>query len=111
MKTPVFRFREERLTDAPVAVFRTRLTEPGALASLKGCPGLRPMEVEGEELVLRWHHARMGAIEDGTLRVMPHETGAHLRLDGRLRGWGSFLILGWIRWRTERLLSRLVREL
>jgi hypothetical protein len=69
------------------------------------------VEAEGEELVLRWHHVRMGAVEDGTLRVRPAETGAHLLLDGRLRGWGAFLLLGWVRWRTERLLTRLVRDL
>ena len=111
MKTPVFRFREERLTDAPVAVFRSRLADPGGLPSLRACPGLRPMEAEGEELVLRWHRARLGAVEEGTLRVRPIEIGAHLQLDGRLRGWGAFLLLGWMRWRTERLLIRLVREL
>ena len=111
MKKPVFRFQEERLTDAPVALFRARLAEPGRLPCLKSCPGLRPVEVEGEELVLRWHHCRMGAVEDGTLRVRPHEQGAHLLLNGRLRGWSAFLLLGAVRWRTETLLARLVREL
>lgn len=111
MKNPVFQFQEERLTDAPVALFRSRLSEPGTLACLKACRGLRPLEAEGEELVLRWHHARMGAVEEGTLRVRPHEQGAHLVLTGRLRGWGAFLVLGWVRWRTDTLLARLVREL
>jgi hypothetical protein len=111
MRTPVFRFQEERLTDAPVELLRNRLAAPGTLASLRACPGLRPVEREGEELVLRWHHACLGAVEDGSLRVMPHERGAHFRLDGRLRGWGAFLLLGWVRWRTERLMARLVREL
>jgi hypothetical protein len=94
-----------------VALFRDQLAEPDRLASLKGCPGLRPMEVEGEELVLRWHHRCLGTVEDGTLRVRPHERGACLALDGRLRGWGAFLLLGWVRWRTDSLLARLVREL
>jgi hypothetical protein len=111
MKKPVFRFQEERLTDAPVALFRDRLSDPAGLACLKSCPGLRPMEVEGEDLVLRWHHCRMGSVEDGTLRVMPHEQGAYLLLNGRLRGWSAFLLLGVVRWRTETLLARLVREL
>jgi len=111
MKKPVFRFLEERLTDAPVAAFRDRLRTPGALASLRACPGLQPLEEEGEELVLRWHHPFPGAVEDGTLRVLPHERGARLCLNGRLRGWGAFLLLGWMRWRTDRLLDRLVREL
>jgi len=111
LKTPVFRFEEERLTDAPVAAFRVRLAEPGRLACLRGWPGLHPLEDEGETLALRWHHTRMGAVEEGTLRVQVHEQGAHIRLDGRLRGWGAFLLLGWMRWRTDRLLDRLVREL
>ena len=111
MRTPVFRYLEERLTDAPVDAFRARLAAPGALACLKNWPGLHPMEDEGAELALRWHRTWLGAVEDGTLRVLPHERGAHLRLSGRLRGWSAFLLLGWMRWRTDRLLDRLVREL
>jgi hypothetical protein len=111
MRRPIFRFQEERLTDAPVEAFRVRLTGPGTQASLKACPGLRPVEQEGEGLVLRWHHTGLGAVEDGTLRVTPHEQGAHLLLNGRLRGWSAFLLLGWMRWRADRLLDRLVREL
>ena len=111
MRKPVFRFQEERLTDAPLALFRARLADPASLACLKACPGLRPVEAEGEELVLRWHHRGLGAVEDGTLRVTPHERGAHLRLNGRLRGWGAFLLLARVRWRSERLLARLVGEL
>jgi hypothetical protein len=111
MKTPVFKFQEEVLTDAPLEAIRTRLTAPDILPSLKACRGLRPLEEEGDELTLRWHHACLGSVEEGTLRVSPHDQGAHLRLDGRLRGWGAFLLLGWMRWRTDRLLDRLVREL
>lgn len=112
MRTPVFRFLEERLTDAPMDGFRTRLAAPDGLASLRTCRGLRPLEVEGEELVLRWHYRPWpGAVMDGTLRVRPQAPGAHLRLDGRLRGWSGFLVLGWMRWRTEHVLDRLVGEL
>lgn len=111
MPTPVFRFQEERLTDAPVTLFRARLASPGNLASLKGCLGLHPLEEEGEELAIRWHFPWLGAVMDGTLRVMPHERGAHVRVNGRLRGWSAFLLLGWMRWRMERLLDQLVREL
>jgi hypothetical protein len=111
MRKPVFRYQEERDTDAPLSVFRARLGDPAALASLKACPGLHPLESDGEDLVLRWHHARLGAVEDGTLRVSPREGGAHLQLNGRLRGWGGFLLLGMVRWRTDRLLDQLVREL
>ena len=107
----MFRFQEERLTDAPMAVFRARLTAPAGLSCLKLFPGMHPVEDDGTELALRWHHTRLGAVEDGTLRVSPHERGAHLRLDGRLRGWSAFLLLGWMRFRADRLLDRLVREL
>lgn len=111
MPTPVFRFQEERLTDAPVALFRSRLAAPGDLPCLKGCRGLSPLDVEGEELVLRWHDRRLGAVLDGTLRVEPRDRGSHVLLTGRLRGWSGFLLLGLVRWRTERLLDRLVGEL
>jgi hypothetical protein len=113
MKTPVFRFQEEVLTDAPLTMVRERLQ--AGLPCLKACPGLHPLERFGEGaqegFVLRWQHHALGAVEEGTLRGDVHEQGAHLRLDGRLRGWGAFLLLGWMRWRTDRLLDRIVKEL
>ena len=109
MKTPVFRFQEEVLTDAPLALVRERLQ--AGLPCLKGCPGLRPAEAHGEGLTLRWQHHALGAVEEGTLRALPHEQGAHLRLEGRLRGWSAFLLVGWMRWRTDRLLDKIIREL
>jgi hypothetical protein len=109
MKTPVFRFQEEVLTDAPLALVKERLQ--AGLPSLKACPGLRSPEFSGDGLILRWQHHALGAVEEGTLRVEPHEKGAHLRLDGRLRGWSAFLLLGWMRFRTDRLLDRIVRDL
>jgi len=111
VKRPVFRFEEARLTDAPLPVLHTRLNAPESLACLKACRGLRPLEVEGEELTLRWQHARLGSVEEGTLRVRPHARGAELQLQGRLKGWGAFLVVGWVRWRTDRMLDRLVQEL
>ncbi len=109
MKTPVFRFQEEVLTDAPLELVRERLQ--AGLPCLRACPGLHPAERAGEALILRWQHHALGAVEEGTLRAEPHERGAHLSLDGRLRGWGAFLLLGWMRWRTDRLLDRIVKEL
>ena len=111
MKVPVFRFQDERLTDAPMALIRERLAGPNPPLCLKACPGLRPMEVFGEELVLRWHRTYPGAREEGTLRVRAHERGAYLSLQGRLGGWSAFWLAGWMRWRTDRLLERIVEEL
>ena len=109
MKTPLFRFQEEVLTDAPLALVKERLQ--AGLPCLKACPGLCPPEASGEGLALRWQHHALGAVEEGTLRVEPHERGAHLRLDGRLRGWSAFLLVAWMRWRTDRLLDQIVKEL
>jgi hypothetical protein len=52
-----------------------------------------------------------GAEESGTLVLAPDPKGAHLRLEGRLSGWAGFLLLGLLRWRTDRLLDRFVEEL
>jgi len=109
MKTPVFRFQEEVLTDAPLVLVRERLQ--AGLPCLRACPGLHAPELAGEAIILRWQHHALGTVEEGTLRAEPHEQGAHLRLDGRLHGWGAFLLLGWMRWRTDRLLDRIVKEL
>ena len=109
MKTPVFHFQEEVLTDAPLALVQSRL-EAG-LPCLRTWPGLRPPEPSGAGLTLRWQRARLGAVEEGTLRVRPHERGAHLQIEGRLRGWGAFLVVGWVRFSHDRCLERLIKEL
>jgi hypothetical protein len=109
MEIPVFRFQEEVLTDAPLGLVKERLLS--GLPCLKACPGLHAPECSGEGLALRWQHHALGAVEEGTLRVEPHERGAHLRLDGRLRGWSAFLLVAWMRWRTDRLLDQIVKEL
>ena len=114
MKTPVFRFEAEVLTDAPFAAISARL---GRLASPSDLPCLRPLqgwlppELGEERLVLRWRRARGGSEESGELRITPDPKGAHLRLEGRLRGWTGFVLLGLLRWRTDRLLDRFVEEL
>lgn len=109
MKTPVFHVQEEVLTDAPLALVRERLQ--AGLPCLKACRGLQPAEAAGEVLILRWRHHQLGAVETGRLQVGPHELGAHLRLEGSLRGWGAFLLVAWMRWRTDRLLDQIVKEL
>ena len=109
MRKPVFSFQEELLTDAPLERVREALL--AGLPCLRACPGLQPGERVGEGVTRRWHHHCLGAVEEGTLRAEPHPTGAHLRLDGRLKGWTALLLLGWMRWRTDRLLDRIVREL
>lgn len=109
MKTPVFHFQEEVLTDAPLELIKEKLA--AGLPCLKACPGLQAPHACGEGIVLRWQNHLLGAVEEGTLRAEPHPTGAHLKLDGRIRGWSAFLVLGWIRFRTDRLLENLVKEL
>lgn len=109
MRQPVFHFQEELLTDAPLEVLHTRLTE--GLPCLKACPGLHPPEASGEALAFRWHHHVLGAVEEGTVRLEPHERGTHLRMDLRLRGWSAFLMVGLVRFRTDGLLERIVRSL
>ena len=109
MKTPVFHFQEEVLTDAPLALVKDHLL--AGPPCLKACPGLHPPEPAGDGLTLRWQHHALGAVEEGTLRVEPHERGAHLRLDGRLRGWTALFLVAWMRWRTDRLLDQIVKEL
>jgi hypothetical protein len=62
-------------------------------------------------LVLRWSRTTAGAEATGALIFAPDPKGAHLRLEGRLKGWMGFLLLGMLRWRTDRLLDRFVEEL
>ena len=114
MKTPVFRFEAEILTDAPFGAIAARLAalgSPTGLSCLRPFHGWLPLEQGEDRLVLRWRHAWGGSEESGELRIVPDPKGAHLRLEGRLKGWTGFLLLGLLRWKTDRLLDRFVEEL
>jgi hypothetical protein len=50
-------------------------------------------------------------LEQGILCIRQDEKGAHLHLEGRMKGWSGFLFFGVMRWRTDRLLDRFVEEL
>jgi hypothetical protein len=113
MKRPVFRFEAELLTDAPYdhVVGRVREAGPQAFKCLRPLGAwAEPAEASGR-LVLRWSRARAGVEESGELVLAPDPRGARLRLEGCLKGWMGFLLLGMLRWRTDRLLDRFVEEL
>ena len=113
MKRPVFSFEAELLTDAPVELVAGRLRGEGPQAFK--C--LRPLgiwtapEEASGRLVLRWARVVAGAEESGELVLSADAKGTHLRLEGRMKGWSGFLCFGLLRWRTDRLLDRLVEEL
>ena len=114
MKTPVFHFEAEVLTDAPFTAIAARLGGLASPAELHCLGPLRdwlPLERTDDGLVLRWRRAWGGSEESGELRILPDPKGAHLRLEGRLKGWTGFLLLGLLRWKTDRLLDRFVEEL
>ncbi len=114
MKTPVFRFEAEILTNAPfehIAGQLRSLASPADLRCLKSLRQWLPLEASPDELCLRWERMIAGVLEQGCLTIRPDAKGAHLRLEGRMKGWMGFLLLGWLRWRTDRLLDRFVEEL
>jgi hypothetical protein len=113
VKRPVFTFEAELLTDAPYDHVVRRLCEAGprAFKCLRPLGAWAdPVQTPGR-LVLRWSHTSAGAEASGALVLAPDLKGAHLRLEGSLKGWMGFLLLGRLRWRTDRLLDRLVEEL
>jgi len=114
VRQPVFTFEAEILTDAPFEQIATRLqglASPAELRSLRAFRGWLPVTVAAETLSLRWERSRAGALEQGAILIRPDDRGAHLRLEGRLKGWSGFLLLGLLRWRTDRLLDRFVEDL
>ena len=113
MRTPVFRFEAEVLTDAPLEVIeaRLRVAGPAGFRSLRPFREWQPLETSPAGLQLTWLRQRAGVEESGSLSLEPDPKGTHLRLEGRLKGWMGFLLLGWLRWRTDRLLDRFVEEL
>ena len=113
MKRPVFSFEAELLTDAPFdhLVGRLRQEPPQTFKSLRALGVWGAPELVGDRLRLHWSRRVLGAEESGELTLSPDPKGAHLRLDGRMKGWTGFLCFGLLRWRTDRLLDRFVEEL
>ena len=113
MKRPVFSFEAELLTDAPYdhIVGRLRSDGPSAFKSLRSLSSWTAPEAISDRLVLRWARTVTGAEESGELILSQDAKGAHLRLEGRMKGWSAFLLFGVLRWRTDRLLDRFVEEL
>jgi hypothetical protein len=114
VKIPVFHFEAEILTDAPFAAIAARLgalDSPADLLSLRSLRDWLPVEQTGDRLVLRWRRTWRGSEESGAVTIIPDPKGAHLHLEGRLKGWMGFVVLGMLRWRTDRLLDRFVEEL
>jgi hypothetical protein len=112
--TPVFSFDAELLTDAPFEHIRQRLQATKAQAEFRCLRSLgpwSPLEAEDHELCLRWARYRLGTEESGALIIRPDAKGAHLHLEGRMKGWAGILFFGLLRWRTDRLLDRFVEEL
>jgi len=113
VKRPAFSFEAEVLTDAPFdhIVDRLRDVGPQGFKSLRPLSRWRDLDVGEGRAILAWTRQAAGAEESGELTVTPHPKGAHLRLEGRMKGWSGFLIFGVLRWRTDRLLDRFVEEL
>ncbi len=113
MKRPVFNFEAELLTDAPYEHIagRLRSESPKAFKSLQPLSVWATPEEASGRLILRWGRTVAWAEESGELTLAPDPKGAHLRLEGRMKGWGAFLLFGLLRWRTDRLLDRFVGEL
>jgi len=113
VKRPVFSFEAELLTDAPFdhIVGRIRSEPPSSFRSLRSLGAWATPEEMADQVVLRWCRTVAGAEESGALILASHEKGAHLRLEGRMKGWAGILFFGLLRWRTDRLLDRFVEEL
>lgn len=114
MRQPIFSFEAEILTDAPYAHILGRLealASPAELRCLAPLGPWMPLARGPEGLTLAWERRVAGAAEQGRLVIRPDAKGAHLRLEGRMKGWAAFLLFGLLRWRTDRLLDRFVEEL
>lgn len=112
MRRPVFTFEAEILTDAPFEHVAGCLRKgPNAFKSLRPLRTWAAAEEAEDCVILRWGRTLAGAEESGQLTLRPDPKGAHLRLEGRMKGWMGFLWFGWLRWQTDRLLDRFVEEL
>lgn len=111
MKVPVASFSEERLTDAPFEVVAAHLRAPMNSKALVFIAAQASVSGSAEEVRLAWARRRFLAEEQGLLVARPDAKGTHLLLEGRMKGWGSLVVFGSLRWHTDDLLDRLVHEL
>lgn len=114
MRAPVFSFGAEVLTDAPFGHIREKVSGAGSPAGFRCLKPLQvwgPVEAGPDEIRLRWERRRTGSEESGCLVIRPDPKGAHLRLEGRMKGWTGLVFFGLLRWKTDRLLDRFVEEL
>lgn len=110
MRTPVFSFATEILTDAPFDVVVLRVRDHHSLRCLQPF-GPWSLEEDGGVARLSWSRSRLGSAESGVIRILPHERGAHLQLEARHKGWTAFGSFGILRWHGDQLLERLIEEL
>ena len=114
MRTPVFTFQDEVRSDAPFAHIQARMAEGGCPWGFRALVPLGPWEcgpAEGGALRLCLERRWAGAEERLLVTIQPDGSGAHLRLEGRIRGWAGFLGLGRLRWKADGLLVRFVEDL
>jgi hypothetical protein len=111
MKRPVWTFKDEVLTDAPLERIISALGSAATNPALQGL-GTRSDALEKNVSVTRWFRPRLIRGEEWIfIRVAPDEKGARLSLEALSRGWGAFPFLGLLWWRTDGLLDRFVKGL
>lgn len=114
MRVPVFTFQDEVRTDAPFAHIQARLQAGASPWGFRALGRLGAWECQaGEGGALRLQQDRRWAGAEARLRLTIREdgAGAHLHLEGRIRGWAGFLGLGRLRWQADGLLVRFVEDL
>ena len=114
MRTPVFTFQDEVRTDAPFGHIQGRTAQGGPPWGFRALGSLGAWErLEAGEGTLHLRHTRIraGAQETCDLIIRGDGAGSHLQLQGRIRGWAGFLLLGRLRWKADGLLTRFVEDL
>ncbi len=120
MKRPVWNYRVEATTNAPIDVVAARLGSlPSAFVLSVCCPRrgqgggwVQESASPTAELPgLQWTARCGGLTETARFSAEPEGAGCRLRAEGRLKGWPLLWRLPLLEWRSEGLLRRFVASL
>lgn len=125
MKRPVWRYRLEATTNAPVEVVKARLAGLDSALQLSACcPRLGRGEARGwhqtawarsdqppDGFRLDWSAQAGGLLEEAWFSVQATPAGCLLRAEGRLKGWPLLWKLPLLEWRSDGLIQRFVASL
>lgn len=125
MKRPVWNYRLEATTNAPIEVVQAKLRSLASARPLsvcgprwadgaaKGWTQTASSEPEASSAAIRlgWSARSAGLVEEAWFSAQATEAGCALRAEGKVKGWPLLWRLPLLEWRSQGLIQRFVASL